>query len=71
MGNQPSAIQFQPAIAARNDKLEDATHLRYLATEESKFIRESEQEAETARLQGHTAAGRVRYPSPDTFRRVI
>ncbi|KAM3582879.1 hypothetical protein VKS41_004641 [Umbelopsis sp. WA50703] len=56
MGNQPSAIQFQPAIDARNDKLDDARHLRYLAAEESKFIRESEQEAETARVQGHIAA---------------
>jgi hypothetical protein len=59
MGNQPSAIQFQPAIDARNDKLDDARHLRYLATEESKFIRESEQEAETARVQGHIAAGKL------------
>ncbi|GAB5591153.1 Trimeric GatFAB AmidoTransferase(AdT) complex subunit [Umbelopsis nana] len=56
MGNQPSAIQFQPAIDARNDKLAEASHSRYLAQEEAKFIRESEQEAESARASGHISA---------------
>lgn len=57
MGNQPSAIQFQPAIDARNDKLADASHSRYLASEEAKFIRESEQEVESARVSGHLSTG--------------
>lgn len=60
MGNQPSAIQFQPAIDARNDKLAEASHSRYLAQEEAKFIRESEQEAESARASGHISAGKRR-----------
>lgn len=57
MGNQPSAIQFQPAIDSRNEQMEAANHSRYLAAEEAKFIRESEVEAESARASGHIAAG--------------
>jgi hypothetical protein len=57
MGNQPSAIQFQPAIQSRKEQMEAANHYRYLAAEEAKFIQESEQEAGSARTSGHTAAG--------------
>ncbi|KAH8556786.1 hypothetical protein BGW37DRAFT_25663 [Umbelopsis sp. PMI_123] len=56
MGNQPSAIQFQPAIQSRKEQMEAANHYRYLAAEEAKFIQESEQEAGSARTSGHTAA---------------